>query len=76
MTEQERYLTALVRAGDRLSRRVCIRVRLQQGDFLWLERGMLGSGTVHFETGETTGGSAAGGESRQTCESSGAEKGP
>lgn len=56
VTEQERYLTALVWARGRLSQRVCARVRLQKEKFLRVEFGMLRSRTVHFKAeGGTTG---------------------
>lgn len=53
ITEQERNLTALVRARGRFILNACAHVKKRW--FLLVELGMLGNSVMHFKAGETTG---------------------
>lgn len=71
LTEQERNLTALVRARGRLSLYVCTRVK--KGDFFWWSLECWEMASCILKQGKQQG-SAVGEESRQTSESSGGER--
>lgn len=72
LTEQERNLTALVRARGRLSLYVCTRVK-KKGDFFWWSLECWEMASCILKQGKQRG-SAVGEESRQTSDSSGGER--